>query len=344
MKLFLREHSLLLLTQCIILFGVLGIYWLDGYHHLLPALYSVFIGLFLTAGYLAYHYITRRQYYQLLSQPLISPEDALQRTDQTAIGEALQELLRSQYRYYHEKIDQNQREQQEHLTFMDQWVHQMKTPLSVIELTVQQVDEPEFASIREEAEQMRANLNMVLYMARLRNFQQDFHIKSISLSRLIHEVIHDHKRSFIRSGVYPDIQEQDGHLVVESDEKWLFFMLSQIVLNAVKYSSGSGQKVHITTLIRDEKAVVEIRDHGVGIPSADMKRVFDPFFTGENGRHFRESTGMGLYLTHEAAKRLDHEIELESLPGQGTTLRLLFSSYQRTSDSAHSINIKSSER
>ncbi len=327
MKLFLQEHKLLILMQIVVLFSVLGIYWLDGYHRLLPALYSVFLGAFLTAVYLAYHYVSRRRLYGLLSKPLQVPEDVLQR-DLTPIGEALQELLRAQYRYYQQQLDQNQHEQREHLTFMDQWVHQMKTPLSVIELTVQQVDEPEFASIREEAEQMRANLNMVLYMARLRSFQQDFHVKTVSLSRIISEVVHEQKRSFIRSGVYPDVQERSGPLNVETDEKWLFFMLSQLVNNAVKYSSGSGKKVHLTTSIANNKAIVEVQDHGVGIPAQDIRRVFDPFFTGENGRHFRESTGMGLYLTREAARRLDHGLEIESVPGEGTTVRIIFQSYQ----------------
>lgn len=327
MRLFLREHKLLILMQIVVLFSVLGIYWLDGYHRLLPALYSVFLGAFLTAVYLAYHYVSRRRFYGLLSKPLQVPEDVLQR-DLTPIGEALQELLRAQYRYYQQQLDQNRHEQREHLTFMDQWVHQMKTPLSVIELTVQQVDEPEFASIREEAEQMRANLNMVLYMARLRNFQQDFHVKPVSLSRLMSEVVHEHKRSFIRSGVYPDVQDESGELIVETDEKWLFFMLTQLVNNAVKYSSGSGKRVHLTTLVTDSKAIVEVRDHGVGIPAHDIRRVFDPFFTGENGRHFRESTGMGLYLTREAAKRLGHEIKLESVPGEGTTVQIIFESYR----------------
>ncbi len=327
MRLFWQEHKLFILVQIVVLFGVLGIYWLDGYHRLLPALYSVFLGLFLTAAYLAYHYVSRRRFYRLLSYPLQQPEDVLQR-DLTPIGEALQELLRAQYRYYQQQLDQNRHEQREHLTFMDQWVHQMKTPLSVIELTVQQVDEPEFASIREEAEQMRANLNMVLYMARLRNFQQDFHVKPVSLSRLMSEVVHEHKRSFIRSGVYPDVQDESGELIVETDEKWLFFMLTQLVNNAVKYSSGNGKRVHITTRITDGKAIAEVRDHGVGIPAHDIRRVFDPFFTGENGRHFRESTGMGLYLTREAAKRLGHEIKLESVPGEGTTVYIIFDSYR----------------
>jgi signal transduction histidine kinase len=216
---------------------------------------------------------------------------------------------------------------------MDQWVHQMKTPLSVIELTVQQVDEPEYASIREETERMRSGLNTILYMARLRTFQQDFHPRSLALSQIVHEVIHEHKRSFIRNNVYPEVQTINGMLMVDSDEKWLFFMLSQLVMNSVKYSAGSGQKIHIHSFIRDRQAVLEVRDHGVGIPAADLKRVFDPFFTGENGRHFRESTGMGLYLTREAANQLGHALELESAPGQGTTVRIVFHSWQQLSPS-----------
>ncbi|WP_046212535.1 sensor histidine kinase [Paenibacillus wulumuqiensis] len=330
MKLFLREHALLIVLHVVQFFAVLGIYWLDGYHRLAPALYSVFLGLFLLGSYLTYHYITRRRYFGLLSHPPATMEESVQRLDQTPVGEALEELLRLQYRSYHEQLAAIQREQKQHLTFMDQWVHQMKTPLSVIELTVQQVDEPEYASIREETERMRSGLNTILYMARLRTFQQDFHPKSVSLSQIMHEVIHEHKRSFIRNNVYPDVQDQDGVLMVESDEKWLFFMLSQLVMNAVKYSSGTGRKIHIHSFIRNRQAVLEVRDHGIGIPASDLKRVFDPFFTGENGRHFRESTGMGLYLTREAAEHLDHTLELESALGEGTTVRIIFQSWQQS--------------
>ncbi|WP_017813414.1 sensor histidine kinase [Paenibacillus shenyangensis] len=329
MKLFVREYALLIVLHVVQLFVVLGIYWLDGYHHLAPALYSVFLGLFLLGCYLTYHYLTRRRYFGILSRPPANMEEAIQRLDQTPVSEALEELLRQQYRLYQEQLAATQREQKQHLTFMDQWVHQMKTPLSVIELTVQQVDEPEYASIREETERMRSGLNTILYMARLRTFQQDFHPRSISLAKIVHEVIHEHKRSFIRNNVYPEVQECDGALVVESDEKWLFFMLSQLVMNSVKYSSGNGQKIHIHSFIRDQQAILEVRDHGVGIPAADLKRVFDPFFTGENGRHFRESTGMGLYLTKEAADHLGHVLELKSSPGQGTTIRIIFQSWQQ---------------
>ena len=70
--------------------------------------------------------------------------------------------------------------------------------------------------------------------------------------------------------------------------------------------------------------VLEITDRGIGIPKSDMKRVFDPFYTGENGRKLKESTGMGLYLVKEVVHKMNHQIELESEQGKGTTVRLIF--------------------
>lgn len=329
MKLFLKEHALLIVIQIIQFSAVMSIYWLDGYRNVGPALYSIMLGLFLLGGYLCYQYYSRRHYYHRLQEPLQSLDDSIQQLDQAPISEALEQLLRQQYRYYQQRLATINQQQQEHLTFMNQWVHQMKTPLSVIELTVQHVDEPEFASIREELERMSSGLNTILYMARLRTFEQDFHIRSISLSEVIREVVQEHKRLFIRNQVYPDVQIKDGDLWTESDQKWLFFMVSQLVVNAVKYSAQINNKVILSSYIVDHQAVIEVQDYGVGIPPSDIKRVFEPFFTGENGRHFRESTGMGLYLTREAAQRLDHQLELESTVNQGTTVRILFPSYQR---------------
>lgn len=329
MKLFLKEHALLVVIQIFQFSAVMSIYWLDGYRKAGPALYSIMLGLFLLGGYLCYQYYSRRQYYHRLQQPLVSLDDSIQRLDQAPISEALEQLLTQQYRYYQQQLATMNQQQQEHLTFMNQWVHQMKTPLSVIELTVQQVDEPEFASIREELERMRSGLDTILYMARLRTFEQDFHIRLVSLSEVIREVVHDHKRLFIRNQVYPDVQIRDGDILAETDQKWLFFMISQLVINAVKYSAPTKHKVIISLSIQNDKAIIEVQDQGVGIPASDLKRVFEPFFTGENGRHFRESTGMGLYLTREAAHRLDHQLELESTVGSGTTVRILFTSYQQ---------------
>ncbi|WP_050183087.1 sensor histidine kinase [Domibacillus robiginosus] len=327
MNLFFREHIALIIVQLIQFGMIFLVYWLDGYRHIKPALYGCFLALFFLGVYLVYRYVTHRAYYSRLSRPVESMDNSLQKLEEGAIPQALHTLLVSQYRHYESRVREMDRQQNDHLTFMNQWVHQMKTPLSVIELTAQQMDEPESSSIREETERMREGLDTVLYMARLRTFEQDFYIKSIRVSEVIEDVIRENKRLFIRNGVYPKT-DLDRAIVAESDEKWLFFILQQLVQNAVKYSTGKGNEVRISLTSRSQKAMIEVTDFGVGIPKTDLKRVFDPFFTGENGRHFRESTGMGLYIASEAAARLDHRLEIQSEPGKGTTVRIVFDSWR----------------
>lgn len=328
MKLFFKEHAMLIAVQMVQFIVILGIYWLDGYRHLLPGLYAIFLGLFFLTGYLVYHYFSRRKFYMRLSNSLNSLDDSLQTTEPSPISEALDQLLKDQYKLYQTKIKALESKQEQHLKFMDQWVHQMKTPLSVIELIAQNLDEPDSSSIREETDRMRTGLNTILYMARLRAIEQDFHIKPVNLSKMVNEVNGQNKRFYIRNKVYPNLLQQNRDIIVETDEKWLFFILSQLINNAVKYSKGISNKIEISIYKKAGEAVLEVKDYGVGIPETDKRRVFDPFYTGENGRKFRESTGMGLYLTKEAADQLGHRIELESKVGEGSTFRIIFGTTQ----------------
>lgn len=95
-------------------------------------------------------------------------------------------------------------------------------------------------------------------------------------------------------------------------------------MNAIKYTDGEHKKVTVVAYRAEQGTVLEVRDRGVGIPPQDIRRVFEPFYTGENGRRFGESTGMGLYLVYEVCRRLEHRLELESRPGEGTAVRLIF--------------------
>ncbi|WP_226665421.1 sensor histidine kinase [Metabacillus litoralis] len=328
MKLFLKEHLLLIIVQFIQFSVMFSIYWLDGYRSIRPGLYSVFLGIFFLACYLCYFFNSRRKFYKRLSKPLETLDDSFQKTEQTPISEALDSLLKDQYKLYQHQIKTLENQQLQHNTFMNQWVHQMKTPLSVIELTAQMLDEPDSSNIREETEKMKNGLNTVLYMARLRSIEQDFSIKPVELSKVVHEVNGENKRFFIRNQVYPKLEVEKVGITVETDEKWLFFILSQLINNAVKYSSGQNSSIVICIFEQAGEAVLEVTDFGVGIPDTDKKRVFSPFFTGENGREFRESTGVGLYLVKEAVDHLGHTIEFDSEVGEGTTFRLIFSQTQ----------------
>ncbi|WP_390620948.1 winged helix-turn-helix domain-containing protein [Brevibacillus massiliensis] len=320
-KLFVRESLPLFFVNLAQLFIISLTFWLSGAGNTKIALYAMFLGIFLLVCYLIYRYLSNRYFYQRLSTPPESLEEFSEPVGWGPLNQALHQLLHG--RLYQAKIHEYDRKKREHVTFISQWVHQMKTPLSVISLTVQEEDDPRAQSIREEADRLAKGLEMVLYATRMDVFEQDFRVERVVLRELVHKVIQENKRLFIRNYVYPDLQVEPG-LTVESDAKWLFFVVGQLITNAIRYSSGSQQNVTVSSTIRGCDVVLEVRDRGVGIPSGDIKRIFRPFFTGENGRVFQESTGMGLYLVKEICTRLNHQVEVESEVGVGTAMRIVF--------------------
>ncbi|SFD99622.1 Signal transduction histidine kinase [Lentibacillus persicus] len=324
MRLFIKDHLLLIGFQVVQLGLIILIPWLDGYRDFMTLSYVIFLGFFLFSCYLLYCYISRRTFYNRLEKPMESIDESLQKTEQIPIAEALDQLLKSQYRLYKNRISETEVQKEEHMTFIDRWVHQMKTPLSVIELTAQDLDEPESSNIREETERIKTGLNTVLYMARLRTIQEDFRIKPVALESLVQEINRENKRFFIRNEVYPKLDTERARITVETDEKWLMFIMTQLIQNGVKYSAGISRYMEISIYERAGSAIFEVTDSGVGIPEEDQKRIFSAFYTGENGRKYRESTGMGLFLVKEVADYLGHGIEMESIVGMGTTFRILF--------------------
>ncbi|QOT00724.1 sensor histidine kinase [Brevibacterium sp. JNUCC-42] len=323
MKLFFREHLRLIFFQVFQLLFILFILLLDGYVKNSVLIYMFVLSIGLLAIYLFITYIRSREFYLHLEKPMETLEDSLVDFHETPISEAYAEAMQSQYRMYQQMILEHERKKDEHVTFMNQWVHQMKTPLSVIQLLVQDEDESPFPSLREEADRIGRGLEMVLHTSRLEVFERDFQVDSVELKPIVQRVIQENKTYFIRNQVYPDVQIAEG-IYVKSDTKWLPFMIDQIITNAIKYSAGSKQKITISATKRDKEVVLEIIDRGIGIPEADIKRVFRPFFTGENGRKYRESTGMGLYLVQQISEKLEHQVNITSKVGEGTTVLLIF--------------------
>ncbi len=324
MKLFLRDQfGLLLLTSCqfLLLFGLLR---LSGYENWNTLVYAFLLCTVLLVSYLFYRYYTLQTFYRRLSEPFQVLDESIQSYGLSAFGEALTDLLHSQYRSYQEQLLHYKRRQERHLTFTQQWVHQMKTPLSIISLITQDEDDARFTSLREEAERLQDGLEMVLYTARLETFEKDFHVEPVELLAIVQEVIQENKRLFIRNAVYPEVR-MDTNSVVISDKKWLVFILDQLITNAVKYSAGVNEKIYFVSSVQDDRVELVIQDLGIGIPSQDLPRIFDPYFTGENGRSYRQSTGMGLFLVREACQQLGHTITVTSEVGKGTAMRLALS-------------------
>jgi two-component system, OmpR family, sensor histidine kinase YxdK len=184
-----------------------------------------------------------------------------------------------------------------------------------------------FQAIRKELYRLEDGLKTVLYTSRLSLFEKDYLIEQLNLQKLVNEVILENKRLFIQYKIFPKTTFPKEELYVYSDKKWLQFAMGQIISNAVKYSANKSDKIclHIEKL--DKCILLEIKDFGIGIPSQDIKRVFEPYFTGTNGRLYHESTGMGLYLVKEIMNKLQHGLNLESEVGQGTTIQIFFKEF-----------------
>lgn len=324
MKLFLRDQWAFAAFFVVQLILLLLIFALDGYWNSSLMIYAIFLSLFFAGGFLLSRYLTHRTIYQRLSNPVHSLEELTQTHGNAPLCRAMDENCLEQYRLYKEELHAYENKQRDHITFIQQWVHQMKTPLSVIHLLLQDDDDPKSESVREEVDRLKRGLETILYLARLDRFEQDFLIEPVNLRTLAQEAVAENKRLFIRNQVYPELQI-DEHWSAESDDKWLSFVLNQLLVNAVRYSAGKSSKVTIRAYERGSQVVLEVQDYGIGIPREDIRRVFQPYFTGENGRKYAESTGMGLYLVKEICGKLNHAVELESMVDAGTTVRVVLS-------------------
>lgn len=324
MKLFLRDHLMLIGIYLLQLLVTLYLFWLDSPHLKVWTLaYACLLSTCFLLLYLGYRYYSLHVLYRRLSNRFSSLDESVETLGNAPLAESIDQMLQDQYAHYHRQLHDYERRLRDHVTLINQWVHQMKTPLSVIHLTIQEEDDPLFNSIREETDRLRKGLETILYSSRLDAFEHDFHIELVNLAAIVRQVIAENKAYFIRNRVYPEILiAKDCH--VYSDDKWLAFLIGQVVTNAIRYSAGTETKVTFSLETNYRHVVLEIRDRGVGIPEKDIKRVFDPYFTGENGRVFRESTGMGLYLVRQICAHLDHQVELDSTVGVGTTVRLFF--------------------
>lgn len=323
MKLFLQDHLSLIVIYFLQLFITTLLYWLDGHQNLSISLYAIMLSSFLLLGYLTYRYLSNRSFYNQIAKPLQSIEGNLENRSSSRLSEGLQQLLTDQAKLYKNDLQLYKQRLDYHVQFIHQWVHQMKTPLSVIHLIIQEDDSKVYKAIGDEVDRLRKGLETVLYTARLDSFEHDFYVETLDLEKLVRSVTSKEKRLFIRKRLFPSFQFE-GDLTIVSDEKWLSFVLTQLVTNSIRYTVQENKKIHFRGFIKGTSTIIEVRDEGVGIPSHDLPRVFDPYFTGENGRNFQESTGMGLYLVKQIVDKLGHSIEIESSVSNGTTVRIIF--------------------
>lgn len=205
--------------------------------------------------------------------------------------------------------------------YIVKWVHEIKIPMSVCEIISDKLPDELSESLKMEVERMNFLVEQVLYTSRASNYSKDLQISEVNIEKVVRGVVRKNTSFFISSKI--DLQLLNLKFSVMTDEKWLAYVLDQIINNACKYSYADG-KIKIWAE-EDEKTVkLHVRDKGTGIAAKDIGRIFDKGFTGDNGRKVKKSTGIGLYISKKMFKSLGHDIRVSSIEGEYTEFTLVF--------------------
>ena len=208
-----------------------------------------------------------------------------------------------------------QKERQESLDYYTTWVHQIKTPIAVMRMTLQEEDTEEHRELLAELFRIEQYVDMVLSYIRLGSSQTDFVFQEYDLDTIIKQTVHKYAPLFVRNRIR--LVYEPVEMTVLTDEKWLLFILEQLLSNAVKYTREGTVVISVSP-----EQVLSVTDTGMGIAPEDLPRIFEKGFTGYHGRTDKKATGLGLYLCKQTADKLGIRISVRSEVEKGSTFSL----------------------
>ena len=237
-------------------------------------------------------------------------------------GEEINYIFKVLSRDMHENVKYYKNMQEEYREYIEMWVHEIKTPIASTKLLIENNTNEITRKIDTQMDRIENFVEQVLYYSRSDEVGKDYIIKKIELSKVVKSVVKKNQRDFIGKRISLQLGELDE--IIYSDLKWIEFILNQIVGNAIKYSKGEGDKIKIESKRLANSVVLTIEDNGVGIIERDLNRVFEKGFTGENGRKFGKSTGIGLYLCKKLCDKMGLGLNIESEENKGTKVTVIF--------------------
>lgn len=233
-------------------------------------------------------------------------------------NEAYYYALRKATKAMNDKVTELEHKYQDYEEYIETFVHEVKTPLAAISLYSDNKNDKE---LKQEVKKIDNLVEQVLYYARSENTEKDYFIKKIKLSEIIHQVMMQNKDYFLANKILIEVENLE--VFVATDEKWIIFIINQIINNSIKYMDKKEKKIQIKVAEDKNKVILEIKDNGCGIKESDISRVFEKGFTGSN-RKKEHSTGMGLYLCRKLCDRLHLNIDIESKEKEYTTVIIIF--------------------
>lgn len=308
-----RWNALIFLLFVCIFAGIFMLYDLQAEAVIYAGCLCIVLTLIILGIHFNSFYKKHQQLQDILTQVVLLLDELP--LPENLIEQDYQEIVKELRDIRNTEMVQWQSERRESKDFYTTWVHQIKAPIGSMRLLLQNEDTAENRELLSELFRIEQYTEMVLSYFRLENTSSDFVFQRYALDDIIRSVIHKFAMQFVRKGIR--IKYEGTNAVVLTDEKWLAFLLEQIISNAIKYTSEG-----CVTISVDENEILSIQDTGIGIAPEDLPRIFDKGFTGYNGRRDKRATGLGLYLCKRTAERLSYDLQVESEVGKGSTFRL----------------------
>lgn len=322
---YLKDKMFFLLFDVFLLLAVALLFYLLGVGSMIIVFFGAVFATCLIIP-LIIDYRKRKQYYDAFFSML----DSLERKNLIAEmvekpdfleGAALYDSLKTCNKAMLEEIKTYSRAQEEYREYIEMWVHEIKTPIASSRLILENnSDAPQ--GLAEDLDDLENLVEQVLFYARSNAVEKDYMIRKTDLKEVVYAVARKNAKLFIARKIHFDAAVEDFY--VNTDSKWIEFILNQIIGNAIKYCDKENSEIKVSARREKEAVVLDISDNGAGIPAAELGRVFEKGFTGSNGRRQAKSTGMGLYLCARLCGKLGHGIRIDSKEGQGTVVTVVF--------------------
>lgn len=230
--------------------------------------------------------------------------------------------IKEEHIYWMNKMEKIEDELKDANDYMTDWIHQVKIPISILEIMSKRVDDAEISkNINREIKRIDSLVEQALYIIRSGEYSSDFSIEEVEIDKVIRNVIKKNRYLFIYNKLEIDISEIG--FSVYTDRKWIAHIIELIIDNACKYSREGG-KIEIFSEQREKSRIIHIKDYGEGIDKVDLDRIFEKGFTGKNGRNRFKSTGMGLYISKKILTALGDDIEVNSVEGEFCDVSIIF--------------------
>ena len=307
-----KKGVIVWLIICGLFAVVFSLYGLPAAPVLYGAMLSGFFGLvFMITDFISYR--RRRKLLQRLAEEITLSADNIP-VPRKGIEEDYTRLIQTLYDSLKAMEDNASEKLSDMTDYYTMWVHQIKTPIAAMGLVLQGGDSPEYCELSENLQRIEQYADMVLCYLRLDSDSSDLVIREYDLDGIVRQAVRKFSSQFIRRRL--KLIYEPLNRTVLTDEKWLLFVIEQIISNAVKYTPSGEVEIYC-----QEPLTLCIRDTGIGIAPEDLPRIFEKGYTGCNGRLDKKASGIGLYLCKRICGKLGHKITAES-SGTGTTIKI----------------------